>query len=70
MVKSFEHKGLERFFHTGSKRGINAQHANRLERLLDRLDASVLPEDMDLPGFGFHALKHNRERVFFSQGHG
>lgn len=64
MIKSFSHKGLERFFLTGNRRGINAQHAARIERLLDRLDAAVTADDMDLPGFGFHALKQNRKGTY------
>ena len=33
-------------------------------RILDRLDAIVSPEDMDIPGWGFHELKGNRKGVF------
>ena len=60
MIQSFKHKGLERFFRDGAKRGIPAQSAARIERMLDRLDAVTRPEDMDLPGYKFHTLKGNR----------
>ena len=60
MIQSFRHKGLERFFRDGGKRGIQVQSAARIERMLDRLDAVARPEDMDLPGYKFHALKGNR----------
>ena len=56
MIRTIRHKGLLRFFSTGDAKGINAKHAARIERLLDRLDASTKPEDMLLPGFGFHGL--------------
>lgn len=56
MIRSIRHKGLLRFFSAGDKRGINAKHAPRIERLLDRLDAAGRPEDMSLPGFAFHGL--------------
>lgn len=56
MIRSIRHKGLLRFFSEGDRRGINATHAPRIERLLDRLDAAGRPEDMDLPGFKFHGL--------------
>ena len=56
MIKSFKHKGLKLFFETGSTRGINAQHAGKLERILDRLDASARPQDMNLPGYKLHKL--------------
>ena len=64
MIKTFAHKGLERLFLTGNKRGIDARQAPRITRLLDRLDASTDPMDMNLPGFGFHQLTHNRKGVY------
>ena len=57
MIRSFRHKGLERFFVTGSKRGILPEHAEKIARILDRLDASVSPVDMNLPGYRLHELK-------------
>ena len=45
-------------------RGISAQHAARIERMLDRLDAAAKPEDMDLPGYRFHPLKGDRKGVY------
>ena len=60
MIESFKHKGLERFFTTGDKRAIPVQSAARIDRMLDRLDASIKAEDMDLPGYKFHSLKGDR----------
>lgn len=57
MIKSFSHKGLKDFFETGSKKGIQPEHATKLERMLDRLDASMCPNDMNLPGYRLHQLK-------------
>ena len=57
MIKSFAHKGLEVFFLTGSTKGIQAKHAARLARILDRLDAAATVQDMDAPGLALHALK-------------
>ncbi len=56
MIRTFKHKGLERFFRTGSKAGILATHAERLRLQLARLDGASVPEDMNLPGWKFHAL--------------
>jgi proteic killer suppression protein len=50
MIRSFRHKGLESFFITGSKKGILPDHADKIARILDRLDASISPVDMNLPG--------------------
>jgi proteic killer suppression protein len=57
MIRSFRHKGLEQFFVTGSKRGILPDHADKIARVLDRLDASISPYDMNLPGYRLHELK-------------
>jgi len=56
MIKSFKHKGLELFFKTGSKKGIIPEHSKKIERILDRLDASTNPIDMNLPGYKLHEL--------------
>jgi proteic killer suppression protein len=48
----------------GTHRGIPAQYAARLERLLDRLDKSSAPKDMDLPGYRFHQLKGQRTGTY------
>lgn len=56
MIKSFQHKGLEQFFLSGSKAGIQPVHANRLRLQLARLEASKMPEDMNLPGWKLHPL--------------
>jgi proteic killer suppression protein len=57
MIISFRHKGLEVFYHTGSKRGIQPAHARRLGMVLDALDAAALPSDLNLPAFKLHELK-------------
>lgn len=64
MIRKFRHKGLERYFSKSDYRGIPAQFAPKLERLLDRLNAAARPEDMNLPGFRFHSLKGNRKGAY------
>ena len=64
MIKSFKHKGLEKFFHDNDKRGINPQHASKLARILDRLDASIKPEDLNLPGYKLHGLSGKEKGVW------
>ncbi len=60
MIKGFTHKGLERFFLTGSKSGIQAKHAARLRLILGLLNSCTGPQDVDLPGLGLHPLTGNR----------
>jgi proteic killer suppression protein len=57
MIKSFRHRGLERFFETGSKAGIQPTHAKRLRMQLAALDTAGSIEDMNIPGFRLHLLK-------------
>jgi toxin HigB-1 len=57
VIKSFAHKGLEAFFLTGSKAGIQAAHAARLRRQLAQLDQAAAPRDMNVPGWKLHPLK-------------
>jgi proteic killer suppression protein len=57
VIKSFRHKGLQRFFEKGSKAGISARHERRLRLMLSRLDDSASPADMDAPGWKLHPLK-------------
>ncbi len=59
MIKSFRHKGVERFFRTGSKAGIQANHAAKLARQLRQLNDARRPEDMDVPGWCLHPLDHD-----------
>jgi proteic killer suppression protein len=64
MIRTFRHRGLERFFRKGDHRGIIAKTEARTERILDRLDTIVKPEDMNIPGFKFHQLRGERKGVY------
>lgn len=59
MIKTFEHKGLQAFFETGNKAGIQPHHAQRLARQLARLDLAKHPADMNVPGWRLHPLTGN-----------
>jgi proteic killer suppression protein len=57
MIKTFRHRGLEDFFETGSKAGIQPHHASKLSRQLRRLDEASSASDMNVPGWRLHALE-------------
>jgi len=61
MIKSFAHKGLEQFFVTGSKAGIQPRHAARLRLLLAQLHQARALDDMNIPTLRLHDLKGNRK---------
>lgn len=57
MIKGFLHKGVERFFTTGSKAGIQPVHAHKLRLQLAALNRARKPEDMGVPGWKLYPLK-------------
>jgi proteic killer suppression protein len=57
MIVSFRHKGLERFFNTGSKAGIKPEFAQKLGVQLSTLDAANDVSQMGVPGWDLHPLQ-------------
>ena len=60
MIRTFRSKALSDLWSTGKTGKIDRRFHERILRRLDRLDASGRPEDMDMPGFDFHALKGHK----------
>ena len=58
------HKGLERFYRSGSTAGVQAQHVKRLRLILSNLDPSEAPGDMDLPSLRLHELSGVRKGIW------
>jgi toxin HigB-1 len=61
VIRNFRHGVLEKFFRTGSKKGIRPAHARRLRLQLTALEHATGPGDMGAPGWGLHPLKGKRE---------
>ncbi len=57
MIRSFRNKALANLFDTGKTSKIDAKLHKRILVRLDRLDVAEKPDDMNLPGFNFHALR-------------
>jgi len=57
MIRSFRHAGLEKFFYSGSKAGIQPAHARKLAIQLGTLNLARVAADMDVPGWDLHVLK-------------
>jgi proteic killer suppression protein len=64
MIKSFKHKGLEKFYESGSTKGIQAKHAKKLRMQLAALDTAQSVEDMDIPGYRLHQLTGDRRGIW------
>lgn len=56
----FVHKGLYAFYSSGSLKGIQPGHAEKLRRILSALDVAREPRDLALPGFKLHRLQGDR----------
>lgn len=57
MILGFRHKGLKLLYEKGDRRRLPSEYADKVERILARLDEATEPGNMDLPGFRLHPLK-------------
>jgi proteic killer suppression protein len=57
VIRSFKHAGLEKFFTTGSKAGIQPAHAKKLREQLFTLNRAAVPSYMNFPGWHLHPLQ-------------
>ena len=57
MIISFRHKGLKLLYEKGGRRRVPPEYADKIERILARLDEATEPANMGLPGFRLHLLK-------------
>ena len=64
MIKSFKHKGLQKFFESGTKKGIQAKHTSKLRMQLTALDTAHIIEDLEIPGYRLHQLKGARKNLW------
>ena len=64
MIKSFKHKGLERFYEVGNTRGFQSDHAKKLRMQLAALDTAQNIEDLDIPGYRLHKLQGERKGIW------
>jgi proteic killer suppression protein len=64
MIKSFIHKGLQKFYASGTTSGIQKKHEKKLRLILTNLDHAETVEDVDLPGLFMHQLKGDRKGIW------
>lgn len=62
MIRSIRSKALKRFTEKGDPSRLPVPNQARVRRMLDRLEASAKPEDMNLPGYRFHGLEGEPRR--------
>ncbi|CNC90420.1 putative proteic toxin protein [Yersinia intermedia] len=64
MIKSWKHKGLQRFVETGSAADINPLHVKRLRGRLRFIDLAETIEDVNVAGYKLHSLQGDREGIW------
>jgi len=57
MIRNFRHRGLRRFYEDDDRRELNAQHVEKIARVLERLARASEPAHLNLPGWRLHPLK-------------
>jgi proteic killer suppression protein len=57
VIGGFKHKGLEELFTSGKTRRINPAYIRKCVRVLQLMDVSVQPEDLNIAGYRFHGLE-------------
>ena len=60
MIASFASKVLRQAFEDDDQRGLPQGKADKINRILARLNEITQPGQMNLPGFDLHPLKGNR----------
>ena len=61
MIRSISHKGLKRLFENGDKSKIPADHARKIEDILESLRSAARLTDLALPEYRLHKLKGDRQ---------
>ena len=62
MIRSFRHRGLARYFNDADPGGIAPDLADRIRRRLQALHVASRPQDLNVLGFDFHALRGKPKR--------
>jgi toxin HigB-1 len=57
MIRHFRHRGLKRLYDSDDRSAVNPQHADKIARMLARLDVATRPQELNVPGFRLHPLK-------------
>jgi toxin HigB-1 len=63
-ARRISHRGLKLLFAKGDRSKIRQDWVDKIERILAALSVAVAPEELDIPGFGFHLLKHDRKGTY------
>ncbi len=58
------HKGLKALFLRGDESKLRPEWVGKVKRVLSALNVATAPEDLNLPGFGWHVLTGDRKETY------
>ena len=64
LIQSFRSRALRRYWLRGDPSKLPADRLRRIDTILDAMEGAVRPEQLDLPGFGFHRLVGDQKGRF------
>jgi proteic killer suppression protein len=64
MIRSFRSNALNRYWTRGQDKALRPEWRKKVKLILSRLDIIGRPQEMDIPGFGFHPLKGDQRGRF------
>lgn len=59
-----KHKGLKRFVETGDTSKLRPDWVRRVRAILSALNVATSPDELHMPGFGWHELKGDRRGTY------
>jgi toxin HigB-1 len=57
VIRTFRSRALRLYFETGNGSGLSVPYVARVGRMWRAMDAASRPEQLNLPGYHFHALR-------------
>lgn len=72
MIRNIKHRGLRRLYERGDRSGLRTDIAAKAALYLTVLDTAERIDELDITGFGFHALRGDMRglySVYVSRNH-
>jgi len=64
MIKSFKHRGLEKFFKRGVTKSLQPNHVKKINLILGILNAATTIKDCDFPGSDLHSINPKKDKIW------
>lgn len=61
MIQTFKSKALEKLFKEGNAKGIHKELEKKTRVRLEVIDTATMIDEINIPGYGLHELKGDRQ---------